>query len=211
MLKQHSSVFWNHILKWKALDQLQSAGEESLLTCDIMFFFIKIKSNCFFKTYSEIKSMWSINSSKEEIVLSCDSKELFAQHFVSKLKACRGVKSKNKHPSWLYSTMLGPPEAATWGVLLKKLFLKNLQYLQETPVLESFLKKVTDLKASAHNTCCFPVNIAKFLRLPISKNICTQLHFKYLHTVSMVHCYMGLKVQGLDCMAASGFSVFKLF
>ena len=95
--------------------------------------------------------------------------------------------------------------------LLKKLFLKNLQYLQETPVLESFLRKVTDLKASAHNTCCFPVNIAKFLRLPISKNICTQLHFKYLHTVSMVHCYMGLKVQGLDCMAASGFSVFKLF
>ena len=130
--------------------------------------------------------MWSINSSKEEIVLSCDSKELFAQHFVSKLKACRGAKSKNKHPSWLYCTMVGLPEAATWGVLLKKLFLKNLQDLQETPVLESFLKKVTGLKASAYNTCCFPVNIAKFLRLPISKNICTQLHL-YCFNGSLLH------------------------
>ena len=45
-------------------------------------FFIKIESNCFSKTYSDIESMWSINSSKEEIVLSRDSKELFVQRFV---------------------------------------------------------------------------------------------------------------------------------
>ena len=36
----------------------------------------------FSKTYSEIKSTWSINSSNEEIDLSRDSKELFKQHFV---------------------------------------------------------------------------------------------------------------------------------
>ena len=35
----------------------------------------------FSKTYSEIESKWSINSSKEEIVLLHDSKELFVQRF----------------------------------------------------------------------------------------------------------------------------------
>ena len=38
--------------------------------------------NVFPKSYSEIKSMWPIKSSKEEIVLSHDSKKLFEQHFV---------------------------------------------------------------------------------------------------------------------------------
>ena len=35
LLTRHSSVFPNPILKLKALDQLQSAGDESLLTRDI--------------------------------------------------------------------------------------------------------------------------------------------------------------------------------
>ena len=46
-------------------------------------------------------------------------------------------------------------EAATEGILLKKVFLKIPQYLQE-------------------NTC-FHVNIEKFLRTPILKNICERL------------------------------------
>ena len=36
----------------------------------------------FFKTYSEIENTWPINSSKQQIVLSRDSKELFVQPFV---------------------------------------------------------------------------------------------------------------------------------
>ena len=50
---------------------------------------------------------------------------------------------------------------------------------------------------------CFPVNIAEFLILPILKNICKRLLFDF----SMVHSYMDLTVQGLDCMTASGFRV----
>ena len=77
------------------------------------------------------------------------------------------------------------------------------------PVLESLFKKVASLqvfnflkKRPQHR--CFPVNIVKFLRLSISKNICC------FFTVSMVHCYMDLKFPGLDCMTASGFR-FRVF
>ena len=65
---------------------------------------------------------------------------------------------------------------------IKKLFLKILQYPQVTPLLESLFKKVAGLKACnfikkrPHHRC-FRVNIAKFLRLAISKNICELLLF----------------------------------
>ena len=54
-------------------------------------------------------------------------------------------------------------EAATGGDLWKKLFLKISQYSQESCRPATFLK--TDR--------CFPLKIAKFLRTPISKNICS--------------------------------------
>ena len=63
---------------------------------------------------------------------------------------------------------------------IKKLFIKDLQYLRKTPVLESLFHKFTGLK-----TCnfikkrlqhrCSPVNIAKFLRTPFLNNICKRL------------------------------------
>ena len=59
-----------------------------------------------FAKHSEIESMVSINSSKKEIVLSCDTK----------FKAHGGAKSKNKHLSWLCCTVAGLSEAATIGV-----------------------------------------------------------------------------------------------
>ena len=63
---------------------------------------------------------------------------------------------------------------------IKKLFLKDLQHLRKTPVLESLFNKFAGLK-----TCnfikkrlqqrCFPVNIAKFLRTPSLNNMCKWL------------------------------------
>ena len=72
------------------------------------------------------------------------------------------------------------PEAATGGVLQKKLLLKLSQYPLEIFVLESLFQKVAGLKACIFikkkpQYRCFPVNIAKFLRLPISKIICDRL------------------------------------
>ena len=68
----------------------------------------------------------------------------------------------------------------------RKLFLKILQYSQETPVWESIFEKVAD-----HKTCnfikkepqhrWFPVNIAQFFILPILKNICKRLLFKFFN------------------------------
>ena len=61
-----------------------------------------------------------IKSSKEEIDLSSDSKELFEQRFVKVFDQNRkrgGAKSKNRHPSWLYCTVVGLSDAATGGVV----------------------------------------------------------------------------------------------
>ena len=76
------------------------------------------------------------------------------------------------------------PEAATGGVLRKEVLLKILQYLQENTCVGVFLKQVTGLqvynfikKRLQHR--CFPVNIAKFLRTPILKNICERLLLKF--------------------------------
>ena len=112
--------------------------------------------------------------------------------FLSKSKAPGGGKSKNKHSSWFYCTAVGLSEAATGRILYKKLFLKILQYPQETPLLESIFKKVAGLKArnfiiKRPQLRCFPVNIAKILRLPISKNICERLLFE---------CFNGLMLHG---------------
>ena len=62
-------------------------------------------------------------------------------------------------------------EAATGGVLLKKLFLQILQYSihKKTPVLESLLSKVAGLKAlkpriyvKSHNLCQYNTQICLF-------------------------------------------------
>ena len=92
---------------------------------------------------------------------------------------------------------------------IKKLFLKNLQYPQETLVLESlfktFFKKSSRRsfikKRSQHR--CFLVNNRRFLRLPILKNICERLFFDYFNG-SLLHgpkssrsrLYYGIRLQG---------------
>ena len=72
---------------------------------------------------------------------------------------------------------------------IKNLFLKIMQYTQEIPVLESLFSKVLNKGLKASNFIkkrpqhrCFSVNIAKFLRQPILKNIysCRILTFFFL-------------------------------
>ena len=81
-----------------------------------------------------------------------------------------------------YCAVVEFSEATIRGVLQKKLFLKISQYPQESAVLESLFKKVAVLiacnfikKTPQHR--CFCLNIAKFVRLPILKNICEWLLF----------------------------------
>ena len=91
---------------------------------------------------------------------------------------------------------------------IRKLFLKILQYTQETPVLESTFKKFTDLqtcnfikKRPQHR--CFPVNIAKFLILPILKNICKRLLFNFFNG-SLLHGPKGLRSRLYDGVRLQG-------
>ena len=71
-------------------------------------------------------------------------------------------------------------KAATRGALQKMLFLKICNIHRRTPVLMSLFNKVAGLRAcnfikKRFQHRCFPVNIAKFLRTPISKNFCERL------------------------------------
>ena len=74
-------------------------------------------------------------------------------------------------------------EAATASVLQKKHVLKKFAIFtgkQKTPVLESLFNKVAGPKACNFikkrlQYKCFPVNIAKFFRPSILKNICERL------------------------------------
>ena len=75
-------------------------------------------------------------------------------------------------------------------------------------MLESLFEEVAHLKArnfikKRPQNRFFPVNIAKFLRLLISKASANDCFL----TISMVQCYMGMKVQGLNCMMASDLRV----
>ena len=91
LLTQHSSVSqilswnWKHLINWKCR-LLTHQILHSYLCNALCKIFIKVGSHyCFSKIYSEIESMGLINSSNGENILSCDSKELFVQHFVEVL------------------------------------------------------------------------------------------------------------------------------
>ena len=61
------------------------------------------------------------------------------------------------------------PEASHQRCSIKKSFLKISQYSQENNCVGVFFNKVASLRLQHR---CFPVNIAKFLRTTILKNIC---------------------------------------
>ena len=94
-----------------------------------------------------------------------------------------------------------------WRCVIKKLHLKSSLYPQEKPVLQSLFKKVAGLKAHKFiakrpQHMRFPVNIVKFLRLTLLKNIFKWLLFDCFNG-SLLH---GL-VQSIDCMRTFGFMV----
>ena len=93
---------------------------------------------------------------------------------------------------------------------IKKLLLKIWQYPWETPVLESLFKKAAGLKAcnfikKRPQYKCFPVNIAKFLRLAILKNICERLLF-YRFNSSLLHVPKGSRSRLYDYGRCEGSS-----
>ena len=145
MLTRHSSVFqiipWN----WKHLANHKVQGRKvfwhvtlhSYLCNSLCKFFIKIKLKCFSKTYSRIESTWSINASKEEIILLRDSKELFVQRFLKVFDQNWKREIKEEAPQLTLLYRGRAVRSSHRRCRIRKLFLKVLQYPQETPVLES--------------------------------------------------------------------------
>ena len=84
------------------------------------------------------------------------------------------------------------------------LFLKSLQYPLETLRWSLFLKKLQawmlegqqPFKKRSQYRCC-PVSMAKFLRLPILKNICEMLLF-YFFNGSLLHWPDGSRLRLYD-------------
>ena len=101
--------------------------------------------NVFSKTCSEIAYTWPINSNKEEIVLSCDNKELIVQRFM-----------KVFDQNWMYVEARNQRTAPQQTLLyrgrtvrsshrrcfIRKLFLKTLQYPQEKHLCWSLFLKM---------------------------------------------------------------------
>ena len=97
-------------------------------------------NKCFSKTYSEIESTWPINSRKKEIVLSRDSKELLCSvswKFLIKIESTWRCKINEQAPQLTLLYRGRTVRSSQRRCCIRKLFLKILQYLQETPVSES--------------------------------------------------------------------------
>ena len=106
--------------------------------------------------------------------MSLDSKELFVKllcTFLMKMEVHGGAKSKNRHPTSLYCTVVGLSEAATGGVLYKACSDKFCNIFRKKPVLGFLFNKGETLQVCnfLKRKLNFSVNIAKILRLSILK------------------------------------------
>ena len=121
LLTLHSSVFqilpwnWKHLTNWKVHGKkaFWLAILHSYLYDTLCKFFTKIESRLMFS--QNIFWNWEHMTSQFKQGRNCFV--LFHESFWSKSKARGGAKLKNRHPSWLYSTVVGLSEAATGGVL----------------------------------------------------------------------------------------------
>ena len=136
---------------------------------------------------------------------------MFCESFWSKLKAHRGAKWNNRHVSWLYCSVVGLSEAATRDMVQESYSLKFCNIHRKHLCWSLFFKKLqtfrpaTLLKRDPPLYRCFPVNIAKFLILPILKNICKHLLFNSFNG-SLLHGPIGLRSRLYDSVRLQGLS-----
>ena len=99
----------------------------------------------------------------------------------------------------MYSCRLingGWAEAATGGVLQKKVFLKISQIEQENSCVrvsfqKSYRPQASDFIKKRLQHSCFPMKFAKFLRTPILKNISERLLLEGLFSL-LFYCESGI-------------------
>ena len=164
--------------------------------CDVLFKFHWVKSvqkqSFFWSVFSRTRTEYG--SEKTPYL------DTFHAVFLIKTESTWRCKIKEQTPQLTLLYCGRTVRSSHQRCSIKKVVLKKI------PVLESLFEKVAGLKVcnfikKRPQHRWFPVNIAKFLRLSILKNIGCFL------TVLMVHCNIGLKFLGLDCVTASGFRV----
>ena len=123
LLTQYFSVFQIISRNWKHLinDEVQAKKafwnvilHSSLCNASCKFF-IKIESNQRF-----VKHI--LNQARKKLFCRVIAKNYlcnFLCKFLIEMKAHRGLKPKSKQPRWLYRTVIGLPEVAIGGFLLK--------------------------------------------------------------------------------------------
>ena len=130
--------------------------------------------------------------------------------FLIQMEVRGGAKSKKRHPSWILLHCGRTVRNSHRRYSIKKVVLTNFAIFTGKNLSWGFFlikfrafRLATFLKSDS-NTCAF-CGIREFLRLPIWKNVYERL--PCFLTVSMAYCYIGLKVQDLYYMTASGFRV----
>ena len=201
MLTRHSSVFqivpWN----WKHLTSRKVQGKKVFwkwyyrVTCATLCLSFSSKSkaiNIFTKRDLSIQARKKLFCHVIVKNYLCN----VSLKFLIKIKSTRRSEIKEQAPELTLLYRGRTVRGSHRRCFIRKLFLKILQYPQETPLLESIFKKVADLstcnfikKRTQHR--CFPVNIEKNLILPILKNICKWLLFNFLNG-SLLHGPEGL-------------------
>ena len=122
--------FWKHILKSEAHDQSIQASKK-------WFYHIIIKNylcNVSWRFLIKIESTWRYKMLEQA-----------PPPIWSKSKACEGVKSYNRHPHLTLLYHGRTVRSSHRRCCIRKPFLKILQYLQETTVLEYIFKNVAGL------------------------------------------------------------------
>ena len=90
----------------------------------------------------------------------------------------RRIKERRRHSRQIWITqLLQATEAATRCVLQRKVFLKSSQISQENPCVGVFFNKVARFQCLFFNKVAglSPVQLTKFLRTHVLKNICQRL------------------------------------
>ena len=143
MLTRHSFVFQIILWNWKHLTSHKVQGKKvfwhvilHIYLCNALCkFFIKIESNwCFSKT-------WPINTSKEEILLSRDSEELFVQRFVE-------VFDQNRNHVQVWNQR--PVTPADFTVPWQDCQKQPPEFLYKKAILKYFAMSTGNISVAAH-------------------------------------------------------------
>ena len=220
MLARHSSIFQIITWNWKHLTNRKVQGKNVfdkwyyIVTCATLGVSFSSKSkatNVFPKHILKSKARDQSFHARKKLFCHVTVKNYLRNvscKFLIKIESTWRREIKEETPQLILMHHVRTVRSSRQRCYIRKLFFKISQYPQETPVLESNFKKGADLQACnfvkkrpKHSS--FPVNIVKFLILPILKNIWKQLLFNFFNG-SLLHGPKDFRSKLYDCVRLQG-------